>query len=103
MYANERLETTRNATGQPGTTRNDPTRPETIQAEPGGTERPQDANATDLLSVGEAAQELGLLMSKVDRAMRNGRLAYVRVGARRDRFVTRSDLEAWAATLPQAG
>lgn len=98
MYANEPVETTRNATGRPDTLQDDPGRPEATQAEPVGNGRPQDAKAADLLSVGEAAQELGVLLSKVDRAMRNGLLPYVRVGAARTRYVARADLEAWAVT-----
>lgn len=92
VYANEPVETQDTSQGT-----------RTPRDAPGGAGRPQDANAADLLSVGEAAQHLGLLLSKVDRAMRNGRLPYVRVGARRDRFVTRSDLEAWAAKRHAGG
>lgn len=103
MYANRRIDTTRNDPGRPETTQDDPQRPETTPAELGGNGRPQDAKAADLLSVGEAAQHLGLLMSKVDRAMRNGLLPYVRVGAARTRYVARSDLEAWAAKRHAGG
>lgn len=87
MYANDPVETQDTSQGT-----------RAPRDAPGGTGRPQDAKAADLLSVGEAAQELGLLLSKVDRAMRNGRLPYVRVGAARTRYVARADLEAWAET-----
>lgn len=95
MYANSRIDTTKSATKLE--------HPQTPLDAPGRPTAPQDAKAADLLSVGEAAQELGLLLSKVDRAMRNGRLPYVRVGAARTRYVARADLEAWAAKRNAGG
>lgn len=59
-------------------------------------------NAPDpdaLLSIGEAALEVGIYESRLDRAMTTGRLAFRRLGGNGWRFIKRSDLAAWAENL----
>ena len=75
----------------------DPTRPETIRDD---LRRAQDdVKASELLTVGQAAQAAGVFTSRIQNAMSSGRLPYVTVGASRYRFVTRADLETWAEQL----
>lgn len=72
----------------------------TPQDTPGRPEADQDdVRASELLTVGQAAQEAGVFASRIQNALSSGRLPYVTVGASRYRFVTRSDLEAWAEQL----
>ena len=72
----------------------------TPQDTPGRTKSAQDdVLASELLTVGQAAQVAGVFTSRIQNAMSSGRLPYVTVGASRYRFVTRSDLETWAEQL----